>query len=94
MGDILNRCTVESFDCHLRSAACGVQIVAVVLGKGFLENRTPERAILTNSSQSGGGFTSIAKVRDRKEIVDDDGVRDTKGVEVYGIDTVSARFCV
>ena len=92
MLEVLNRCTVERFYCHLRGAGFGVQPVAMVLGKGFLENRTPERTIRTNLSQLSG-MSSIL-VRERKEIVDDDGVRDTHGVEVYGIDTVSARFCV
>ena len=77
MGDILNRCAVESFNCHLRSAAYGVQIVAVVLGKGFLENRTPERTIRRNSSQLSVKSSIPGVIIERKDIVDDDGVRYT-----------------
>ena len=68
-------------------------VVAVVLGKGFLENRTPEGTILAQTSNLRGKC-SISLVIKRKVIVDDDRVRYTKGVKIHGIDAVGVHFSV
>ena len=65
----------------------------MVLGKGFLENRTPEGTILALTS-SLRGKCSTTIVPKRKVIVDDDRVRYTKGIEIHAIDAVGAHFTV
>jgi len=65
----------------------------VVLGKGLLKNRWPERAILANLS-AVCGECSIFLFKKRKVIVDDDCVRDTKSVEINAIDAVGVNIVV
>lgn len=65
----------------------------MVLSKGFLENRTPEGTIPALTSRLSDEF-AISVVRERKEIIDDDRVGDTKGVEVYAINAVGVDVTV
>lgn len=62
-------------------------VVAVVLGKGLLEEWSPESLVKTHLGE-GGGVRAIPPFPNGQEVVDNDSVRDTKRVEGDSIDAL------
>ena len=82
-----SRRTSESADCLRWVTANDVLVVAVVLGKGFLEDGSPDCSIRANA-----GILGLAISIQGQVIIDDDCVRDAEGVEVDTVDTHWADF--
>ena len=83
---------VECLDGSCWVTANDVFVVAMVLGKGFLEDGTIDRFIPTwLGVQSMVFITPLLKW---EIVIDNDCVRDTKGVELNGVDTVVAYIVV
>ena len=86
------RSAVECLDGRCRIAADDVFVVAMVLGKGFLEDGTIDRFIFTY--QSVQSMVIRAELFNWKIVVDNDCVRDSKGVKLHGVDAVGAQLFV
>ena len=63
--------------------------VAVVLGKGLLENSTPEGSILAHFGRVSFP-PSLAIGSHRQVIVNNDRVFDTKDEEIHAVDAIGA----
>ena len=85
-------CAVECLDGSSWVAANDVFVVAMVLGKGFLEDGTIDRFIPTWLGVHSMVF--ITPLLKWEIVIDNDCVRDTKGVELNGVDTVVAYIVV
>ena len=83
---------VECLDSSCWVAANDVFVVAMVLGKGFLEDGTIDRFIPTWLGVQSMVF--IIPFLKWEIVIDNDCVRDTKGVELDGVDTVVAYIVV
>lgn len=66
-------------------------VVSVVLGKSLLEQWGPECLIGADSSEHCPVATGVP-MSQRQPVVDDDCVRDAKGIEVDGVDSIWAQL--
>ena len=85
-------CAVECLDGGCRIAADDVFVVAMVLGKGFLEDRAIDRFIF--ACRSVQCMVVVARLLKWEIVVDNDSVRDAEGVELHGVDAVCAHLFV
>ena len=83
--------TVKGIYCTCRPAGFCVKVVAVVLGKGLLKNYTPNGAIRPRFG-CVRGVCSVASFINGHVVVDNDRVRDTKGVEIHTVDAIGAQL--
>ena len=58
-------------------------VVSVELCESFFEDRTPNSSIFSDLGVECAAFCALLQ---RQVIVDDNCVRDTKGIEVYSVD--------
>lgn len=65
-------------------------VVAVVLGEGLLENRSPNGIIETDFRENS--IVSAVIILHWNVVVDDHSVRNTKGPEVHSVDAIRAHF--
>ena len=87
------RCTAEGSSRHSRVSALNVIVVAVYLGEGLFENRSPNGIIETDFGENSI-VSAILVIRHWNVIVDDDSMRNTKSIEIHSVDTVRAHFVV
>ena len=83
MNNLFGGGTIDSADCQRRVTTCDVVVIAVELRESFFEDRTPDCSICSDLGVKGAVIFLIQ----RKVIVDNNCVRDTKGVKVHSVDT-------
>jgi hypothetical protein len=64
-------------------------VVSVVLGKGLLEQGNPDCLIGTDAGKQC--VVAISPLLQRQPVVDDDCVRDAKGVEIDAVDSIRTQ---
>ena len=74
---------IDSANRQRRVSTCDVIVAAVELCESFFEDRTPNRPICSDLGVDGAAIVLIQ----RQVVVDDNCVRDSKGVEVHSVDT-------
>ena len=92
--NVFFRGTVESSDGLGRITANDMFEVAVVLGEGFLDDRTKEGLVCSNLGIHCIPGASIPRWRKWEPVVDNDCVGDAEGVEIKSVDAGVAHFVV
>ena len=83
------RGAVECSDSFRRETANDVLVIAMVLGKGFLEDGTIDRFIMSSLSIQSL-VVAVSHLLKWEVVVDNYCVRDAEGVELYSVDAVLA----
>jgi len=78
--------TGEGTYSHVRPSTLNVLVVTMVLCEGLLHNGNPERIV-----SAALGEDKVISI-DGKPVIDDYGVRNTKGVKVDTVDTVFGKL--
>ena len=89
---LCGRGTVEGFDGLNWVTANDMFVVAVVLGKGFLEDRTVDGFVWGGAGIISGEFSTPCMKW--KVVVNNDCVGNAEGVKLYSIDAVLANLIV
>lgn len=83
-------CTSQSTDCILGQTTCNVLIIAIVLGKGFLNKGTPERMILWYACEKS--CTASTRIPKGQIVIDNHCVRDSKRIQIDRVDAFWAQL--